>query len=139
MVEIIAECYYRALKHATGSTVLQRLCDQIVRDEKSHVRFQAERLAIMRRGRARWRLGLHCWIDVVFFLAAGLVCWCGHRRVLRAGGFGLFAYWSLAWQRFRVARSVMNQDTAVPWPLIVALRRGSLLASRARLTAEVNH
>jgi hypothetical protein len=112
MVEVIAECYYRALKEATGSAVLRRLCDQIVRDEKSHVRFQAERLAIMRRGRPRWRLCLRHWLDLVFFSAAGAVCWCGHHRVLRAGGHGFFTYWVLAWRRCKAAKSVMNDRAA---------------------------
>jgi hypothetical protein len=103
MVEVIAECYHRALKRVTGSMVLRRLCDQIVRDEKSHVRFQAERIAGLRHNRSGWRLRFHRCLDFVFFLGAGTVCWCGHHRVLRAGGCGLLRYWALAWQRFRVA------------------------------------
>src|SRR5436190_1415789 len=35
--EIIAKVYYAALREATGSRVLRRLCDQILRDEVEHV------------------------------------------------------------------------------------------------------
>src|SRR5262249_55834617 len=39
MVEVIAQVYYTALLAATGSALLRRLCAQILRDEKAHVRF----------------------------------------------------------------------------------------------------
>ena len=48
--EIIAKVYYAALREATHAPVLRRLCDQILADEVQHVRFQAERVAILRRG-----------------------------------------------------------------------------------------
>ena len=48
--EIIAKVYYAALREATGSTVLRCLCDQILRDERQHVRFQCDYLAILRGG-----------------------------------------------------------------------------------------
>jgi hypothetical protein len=103
MVEVIAEVYYSALRRATGSIVLRCLCAQILRDEKAHVRFQSERLALLRRRRS-WtgRLLTHL-CDVLLFIGAGLACWWGHRRVLRAGGLGLFRYWRVALGRLRLA------------------------------------
>ena len=56
--EIIAKVYYAALRDATGSPVLRRLCDQILRDEVQHVRFQTERVAQLRQGRPRWAVWL---------------------------------------------------------------------------------
>ncbi len=88
MVEVIAQTYYTVLRGATRSTVLSRLCDQILRDEKTHVRFQAERLAILRRQRSRWGLFLNSCLDLFLFMGAGLACWLGHHRLLRASGFG---------------------------------------------------
>ena len=35
--EIIAQAYYTALRGATGATILERLCEQIIRDEARHV------------------------------------------------------------------------------------------------------
>jgi hypothetical protein len=92
-VEVIAQVYYGALLRATGSPILGRICARILRDEKAHVRFQCERLAILRRGRAGWLLSLSHLIDLVLFVLAGLACWWGHRRVLRAGGLTWRAYW----------------------------------------------
>ena len=54
--EIIAKVYYAALREATHAPVLRRLCDQILADEVQHVRFQAERVAILRRGKSAPRL-----------------------------------------------------------------------------------
>ena len=51
--EIIAKVYYAALREATTSPVLRRLCDQICADELAHVEFQTERLAWLRRRRHR--------------------------------------------------------------------------------------
>lgn len=55
--EVIAKVYYDALRDATASPVLRRLCDQICADELAHVEFQTERLAILRR--RRWGVGSH--------------------------------------------------------------------------------
>src|SRR5690349_5606161 len=52
--ELIAMIYYSALRRATRSVVLQRVCQQILRDEVMHLKFQSERLAILRRGRPHW-------------------------------------------------------------------------------------
>ena len=91
--EILALVYYEALWRATASRVLRRLCAQILRDEKQHVRFHCERLAILRRRRWRLRLALSHAVDALLYVAAALTCWCGHRRVFGAGGLGLVGFW----------------------------------------------
>jgi hypothetical protein len=88
--EIIAQVYYQALRDATHSRTLRGLCQRILEDEDPHVRFQSERLAILRRGRAAQSLVelLH-WV-----LLAGAACvvWINHHPVLRRGGFGWVAF-----------------------------------------------
>ncbi|HEV3022611.1 MAG TPA: hypothetical protein VGX76_09085, partial [Pirellulales bacterium] len=63
-----------------------------LRDEKRHIQFQAERLAILRKRRMRPILWLSHLVDRVLFTAATLIVWQGHRHVLRAGGLGWRAY-----------------------------------------------
>jgi hypothetical protein len=104
-VEVIAQVYYTALRGATASAVLRRLCTQILRDEKAHVRFQAERLALLRRRRRGWLLALTQGVDAVLFAGAGLACWYGHRRVLRADGYGSVRFWREAYRKLRWAWS----------------------------------
>jgi len=85
--EIIAKIYYKALKNATGSTVLQQLCDQILRDEDQHIAFQSYTLNIFfwKKGRIR-KFFSRGWHQI---LMAGtiLIVWFDHRNVLKAGGY----------------------------------------------------
>jgi hypothetical protein len=111
--EIIAKVYYAALGEATGSPVLRRICEQILRDEVEHVRFQAERLAILRAGRPRLVVaGLHLAHRAMFALAC-LVVWRKHARALRAGGYRFGRFW-------RCASSEMRQAVAQMAPICPA-------------------
>jgi hypothetical protein len=106
--EIIAKVYYAALGEATGSPVLRRICEQILRDEVEHVRFQAERLAILRAARPRLLVaGLHAAHRAMFAVAC-LVVWRKHARALRAGGYGLGRFWRSAWSEMRQAQGQMT-------------------------------
>jgi hypothetical protein len=106
--EIIAKVYYTALREATRSTILRTLCDQILRDEEQHVRFQCERLAILRRGRSRAENFLRVGMQRFLFFGTCAVVWIGHRRAFRAGGYGLARFWSGLWAEFEMAASRMN-------------------------------
>ncbi len=95
--ETVGKVYYLALRRATGSVLLRRLCEQLLRDEVRHMRFHAERLALLRRGRARWRVWLAHARHRVLFGGSCLLVWAKHRRALRAGGFGLRSFWRACW------------------------------------------
>jgi hypothetical protein len=101
--EIIAEVYYPALRAATGSAVLRRLCDQIISDEVEHVRFQAERLAILRQGRAGWRVRLAHGLQRFLLGGTCLVVWWKHAPALKAGGFGFRRFWRESWRKLNAA------------------------------------
>ncbi len=106
--EIIAQVYYQALRGATGSTVLRAVCDQILKDEDEHVRFQCERLAILRSRRSRftlWHRG--CLHRVLMFGAIGVV-WLNHRSALRRGGFGWRRFWNETWRFTDAALKIAN-------------------------------
>ena len=71
--EIIAKVYYAALGKATRSQMLGRICERILRDEEAHVRFQAERLAILRRDRPEFGMKLTRLLHRALFFGACLV------------------------------------------------------------------
>jgi len=104
--ELIAQVYYAALHRATHASVLRQLCVQILRDEASHVQFQAERLGILR---SRRRLPLY-WATMLcqraLFAATCCAIWPLHRRVFRTGGFNFARYWGEAWRCFADAFAV---------------------------------
>jgi hypothetical protein len=68
-----------------------------------HLRFQCERLAILLSGRSR--LGFHVTMlgQRLAFLVVMLLVWIGHRRALRAGGYGWRRYWRAAWDRMNAS------------------------------------
>lgn len=90
--EAIGMVYYLAIRRASRSALLRRLCDQLSRDEVQHLRFHAERLARLRSGRSRWRVGLACRWHRALLWGTCVLVWCKHRQALRAGGltFGRF-------------------------------------------------
>jgi hypothetical protein len=104
--ELIATIYYAALRGATKSIVLKRVCEQILRDEAMHVRFQSERLAALREGRPRPARLASVLAQTLFFTATCSVFWISHRRVLRAGGFSLRKF-------ARRARLVFQHSTSI--------------------------
>ena len=109
--EIIAKVYYPALREATGSTILQALCEQIVRDERAHVDFQTQQLARLRAGRRAALLFLTRALHRLLFLGTVLVVWLGHRRVFEASGMGLVRFWRSCWTEFGRDLAAMEPET----------------------------
>jgi hypothetical protein len=110
MSEVCGQTYYGFLRKAAGSHVLQQLCSQILHDEMFHVRFQCEALARLRQRRGGWLLGWTHALDGLLFLGAGLLCWWGHRRVLRRAGATFTSFWHQA--RLHLFRASMLKDPA---------------------------
>jgi hypothetical protein len=110
MVETHALLYFNALRRATRSPVLQALCAQILADEVPHIRFQCERLAILHRRRPRSFRAATMVLHRVLFAGITLAVWVGHRRVLRAGGYGFRRFWRTAWSKMRFAWRLSAPD-----------------------------
>jgi hypothetical protein len=105
--EIIAQVYYAALRRATHSPVLRAICRRVLADEAAHVRFQAERVAILRRG-ASGRIGLCLALQRLLFAAALAVVWINHGTVLHRGQLGPAGFWRAGWRAFERAAKRMD-------------------------------
>ena len=92
--EMIAKVYYPALSRATQSEVLRALCDQIQREEITHVEFQIEQLARLRTGRSFLFSRATRLLHRVLYYPTVLTVWVTHRRVLKAGGLSFTTFWS---------------------------------------------
>ncbi len=103
MVETLALVYYNAIRRATGSAVLQSICRQILADEIPHLRFQCERLAIILQRRSPLGRRLTLLAQRAFFAVIVVLVWAGHRKALRAGGYGWRRYWRASWDRMNAA------------------------------------
>lgn len=106
--EIVAKVYYPALREATRSPILRRVCDRIISDEIQHVEFQAERLAMLRLGRGDAALAATHALHRTLFGGTLLVVWWKHASALHAGGYGFRRFWSAAWRLFEGTRARMD-------------------------------
>jgi hypothetical protein len=122
--EIIAKVYYAALHDATGSAVLRRLCEQIMSDEEAHVRFQCERLAIVRARRSRVTIAAKSAWQRFFFAGTCWVVWWKHRRALRAGGLKYRSFRRQAKAEMREALKLMDPGNYVFGPVADAREAG---------------
>lgn len=124
--ELMALVYYKALKFATNCDLLRTICQHILKDEVAHVRFQTERLAQLRRGRSSWKLFAARLLDRMLFGGTSLVVWGTHRRVLRAGGFGVSEFLRSAWKEFAIAeRRIRGRPAGREFSKLVAAQKKS--------------
>jgi hypothetical protein len=106
--EIIAKVYYAALREATGSPVLRRLCDQILNDEVRHVHFQTERVAILRSRRHPALVAVCQFAHRILMSGTCLVVWHKHGRAMRAGGYTFARFWRDTWSELCDALTRMD-------------------------------
>lgn len=109
--EVLAKVYYAALRKATGSVVLRAICEQILKDEVAHIRFQSQRLAMLRRARPRALLSLTVAWQRVLFAATALVVWRTHRRALAAGGLRFRDFWRKTAIEVRISLELMDPSS----------------------------
>jgi hypothetical protein len=107
MAEIIALKYYGAIREGCRAPVLEIVCEQILADEKFHVRFHCERFheTIVRQAgpvRALWWLAL----SAMFAAANTVVAW-DHRHAFRALGSSATEFLRDSWANFRAAREAI--------------------------------
>jgi hypothetical protein len=136
MVETMALLFYGALRKATPSPMLRAICDQILRDEGPHLRFQYERLALLHTGRRRWLLRLTHAAQRGLFLCVVLAVWFDNHRLLRAGGYSFRRYWSQAWRkmRFHWRRMEPEQEAARSATARASLQRTAAREAPSRLS-----
>lgn len=101
--EVIAVPYYRAVRNATSSPLLQGICRRLLKDEAHHLEFQSANLASVLRHHndlgVAFVLGLHRW----FLRGTVVVVYLHHREVLRRGGQ---SFWSFLDANLAVLNSV---------------------------------
>ena len=106
--EIIAKVYYQALHDATRSEFLRAICRQILSDEKMHVQFQAERLAILRKGRSSSSLVLTVFGQRFLFAGTLFVVWIKCGRTFRAAGDSVISFFRDCWRELNLAVELMD-------------------------------
>ena len=108
MAEVHALVFYNAIRQASSCPTLRAICAQLLADEVPHLRFQCERLAILQRHRPAFLRALTMLLHRLFFTGVTLTIWIGHRRALRAGGYGFSRFWKSAWGKMNQAWAMMD-------------------------------
>lgn len=106
--ELIAQVYYQALRDATANRRLRQICRMVLRDEVQHVRFQAERLALLRANQSRVRKFLAKCFEYSLFVPTVTVVWYTHQPVFRAAGMNWSTYWSKLWRCFHRSQGISH-------------------------------
>lgn len=116
--EIIAIPYYRALGAATQSPLLQAICARILRDEDSHLRFQASMLSRLSASRPLFFDRIVSAMHRAFLIVTCYVVWLEHGRVFRAAGYSREGFLAEAFWEFdrldnAVARGPVHACTSI--------------------------
>ena len=115
MAEIVALKYYSVVRSGAADGVLEKMCDQILHDEKFHVRFHCEylyRALAMRPGWFR-RLGW-CALTGMFASASAVVAW-DHRCAFAALRSSSEEFLRESWLNFAAARHSIVTGEAFVW------------------------
>jgi hypothetical protein len=110
MAEIVALKYYSVLWNGTRDAAVQRVCEQMLHDEKFHVRFHCEYLH-HRFGGRRWAGRL---LTAMFAGASAVVAW-NHRAALVALGSSAEDFLDDSWRNFAAARQAILTGEAFVW------------------------
>lgn len=82
-----AEClsvpYYSAVRDATQSELLKRICEGILRDEALHLCYQGHVLGLFSQGRGFWRESITRTLHRLLLLSAGCVVYAQHSQLFR--------------------------------------------------------
>ena len=112
--EMISLVYYRALGMSTSANLLKKICSEILKDERKHLVFHCQRLALIRQNYPPIKI----WAINLFqkFLLSGtcVAVWTNHRKVL-SRRHSMLGFWRAMWGIYRHACRKMclpqNQDT----------------------------
>ncbi|MBS1610803.1 MAG: hypothetical protein JSS70_19015 [Bacteroidetes bacterium] len=92
IAEIISKLYYAALRKATHSELLQKICAQILKDEDYHISFQCFTLRLLFQHKSS--LARFLIRTLYFILMSGTIAvvWLYHRNVLSKGGYSFWSF-----------------------------------------------
>lgn len=96
VAEIISLAYYRALRSTTGSPTLKAICSELLRDEKAHLQFHGERLALLRKDKGLLRNGAYRVLQDILVTGTCFAVWNNHRKVLQSRQ-SFSQFWRSVW------------------------------------------
>lgn len=98
--EVLAVPFYRALRDATGSSLLHSISKRILRDEAAHLHYQALTIGLIRRPLGKKARAIRSFCHLLLFHGTALLLWRQHRRVFRSAGWTFLHFWARARRAF---------------------------------------
>jgi hypothetical protein len=111
MAEIVALKYYSVVWNGTTDAALQRVCEQILHDEKFHVRFHCEYL---HRRLRRFPRAASAVLTAMFGCASTVVAW-DHRAALAQWGSSAESFLDESWRNFAAVRQAIVTGESFVW------------------------
>lgn len=98
--EIISKVYYVGLYNATNSSLLKKICSQILKDEDQHIAFQCDTLSpFYKKKTFIGKFFVRSW-HFVLMTGTILVVWLHHRKVLKKGEYSFLKFFKSTLQVF---------------------------------------
>ena len=94
--EVLAVPFYRALRDATRSCLLNAICRRILRDEAAHLDYQALTIGLVRRPLGRSARAIRSFLHWLLFHGTALLLWRQHSGVFRSAGWDFRQFWRRA-------------------------------------------
>jgi hypothetical protein len=111
MAEIIALKYYSVVRNGTTDAALRRVCEQILHDEKFHVRFHCDYLHRRLIRAPRVVAGV---LTAMFAGASAVVAW-DHRDALVKWGSSAEDFLDESWRNFAAVRQAILTGESFVW------------------------
>ncbi|MCG3147415.1 MAG: hypothetical protein PCFJNLEI_00855 [Verrucomicrobiae bacterium] len=115
MAEIVALKYYSVVRTGTADGALRGVCDQMLHDEKFHVRFHCEYLHRWLGRRSPVVQPLASWVFTVLFAGATTVVAWDHRSAFLALGSSADEFLNDSWQNFQAAQTAILTGRPFVW------------------------
>jgi hypothetical protein len=98
--EILARPYYAALRDATGSPLLNSICQHVFDEEGAHLHFQAFVLSRFQNRRGRLVKALIKTSHLVLLALTAALVWAEHHEVFRSARRTFLQFWGETWREF---------------------------------------
>lgn len=109
--ELVAAVYYQALRDATGSSNLKRICERILQDEETHINFQAFALRHFHAKRYWLFNKMVNYMHWTLLLGTSILVWLYHYQMFNAGGFSFSSYQKSLWgEYFRMENMISGSE-----------------------------
>lgn len=109
VAEYAAQVFYQALSNATDCRLLKSICDDILKDEAHHIKFQNERLKHFFQDKSVYAKALAVTLYCLFFFGTIHAIWFDHNKAFRAGGIDKREFFRMMYQKFFKTISFLHQ------------------------------